>query len=212
MMSNTDPCRRCVILCAGEISPEAMERAAVRQEDLLIAADGGYLHARRFGLRPQLVVGDFDSAPPPPPGSDVETFPVEKDDTDCMLAAREGIARGCREFVILGGTGGRLDHTLANIQTLAWLWQQGARGKLLDREHDILVLGPGRWEFPRHEGYLSLFALGDQTVVSEEGVYYPLERHPLTCSFPLGVSKQITAPRASITVHAGLAICILYYR
>ena len=203
---------RCVILCAGETHPLAVERAGIGPEDFIIAADGGYLHAKRFGLTPRLIVGDFDSAPPPELAGDVEVFPVEKDDTDCMLAARAGIQRGFREFVILGGTGGRLDHTLANIQTLAWLWEKGGRGLLLDKDHDIRVLGAGRWEFPRHQGYLSVFALGDRTVVSEEGVYYPLDHHPLTSTFPLGVSNQITAPLGIVTIHSGLAVCVAWYR
>ncbi len=203
---------RCIILCAGETVPRALERAQIGPGDLIIAADGGYLHAQRFGLTPDLIVGDFDSSPPPPGEGEVETFPVEKDDTDCMLAAREGVSRGCREFVILGGTGGRLDHTLANIQTLAWLWEQGARGVLLDREHDIRVLGEGRWEFPPHDGYLSVFALGNRAVVSEEGMHYPLDHHPLTCTFPLGVSNQITGDKGVLTVHSGLAVCIVYYK
>lgn len=202
---------RCVILCAGETHPRALERAKICPDDFIIAADGGYLHARRFGFTPHLIVGDFDSAPPPQAEGEIETFPAEKDDTDCMLAVREGIRRGCREFIILGGTGGRLDHTLANIQTLAWIWKHGARGVLLDREHDIRVLGEGRWEFPPHKGYLSVLALGDRAVVSETGVYYPLDHHPLECTFPLGVSNRVTADPAILTVHSGLTVCIVYY-
>lgn len=203
---------RCVVICAGELAEQTAVRAAVTSKDFVIAADGGYLHAQRLGIHPQLIVGDFDSAPRPDFDGDIEVYPPIKDDTDCMIAVEAGWQRGYREFIILGGTGGRLDHTMANIQTLCWLVEHDAQGIMMDDNHDIRVLGPGRWEFSRFEGYFSTFALlGGHMTVSEEGMYYPLDHHVMTAGVPLGVSNRITAPTAVFTVHSGMALVILYY-
>ena len=100
--------------------------------DYVIAADGGYLACKRRGIVPDLLLGDFDSMEEPADFPKVLRLPVEKDDTDTFLAAKYALERGCRAFHIYGGTGGRLDHTLANLQLLVWLSRRGARGYLYD--------------------------------------------------------------------------------
>ena len=115
--------KRCFIFAAGTFYGL---REAPRAGDVTIAADAGLHNCRSAGIEPELVIGDFDSMEQPPRGGCV-VAPVEKDDTDTMLAVREGLARGCGEFYLYGGTGGvRLDHTLANLQTLAFLRRHGA--------------------------------------------------------------------------------------
>jgi thiamine pyrophosphokinase len=95
--------------------------------DYVIAADAGYNTLKRLGITADLLVGDFDSLGFRPEHPNIVEHPPEKDDTDMMLAVKEGLRRGSRTFVILGGLGGRLDHTVANIQTLAFLPKQCAR-------------------------------------------------------------------------------------
>ena len=86
---------KCVIFCAGGfdglIEP-------INESDFVIAADGGFVHVQRLGLMPQLILGDFDSLGYTPEGAQV--FPVEKDDTDAMLAVRVGLEKGYREFLL----------------------------------------------------------------------------------------------------------------
>ena len=124
--------KRCFIYAAGTFSGL---RERPREGDLQIAADAGLHLCERLGVRPDVVLGDFDSmdvrqAPP-----DCIRVPVEKDDTDTMLALREGLRRGCDTFYLYGATGGaRLDHTLANLQSLAFLLRHRARGYLYDRD------------------------------------------------------------------------------
>ena len=178
-----------------------------RAGDYIIAADAGYETCRRAGIVPDLLLGDFDSLGRVPDFPHIYQVPVEKDDTDTVLAARVGLEKGCREFHIYGATGGkRLDHTLANLQLLLLLRRQGARGWLYDNgfvytamENETLTVEK-RVEW----GLLSVFCLGaDAHGVDEEGVQYPLKNADLTAGFPLGVSNHILEPEARITVRDG---------
>ena len=118
----------CHIVGAGEMGGA---RISVAPGDFLIAADAGYRAVRAQGWKPDLVVGDFDSLGEEPAGETVVRHPVMKDDTDMMLAVRIGLARGYQEFTLYGALGGRLDHTIANMQVLQHLAGRGARGVLV---------------------------------------------------------------------------------
>ena len=154
-----------------------------------------------------MILGDFDSMEAPTEGPGVIRLPVEKDDTDTMAAVKLGLERGCQEFYIYGGTGGkRLDHTLANLQTLLYLRRRGARGFLYDdafvwtviENESITIEQTVEW------GLLSVFCLGDRAEgVFEQGVQYPLEDAALTAEFPLGVSNHILEPKAQVRVGRG---------
>ena len=109
--------------------------------DVVFAADGGYRHCQAAGLQPDLLLGDFDSLNDLPKGIPIHTFPVEKDDTDAMLAVRRGLELGYREFVLYGSLDGpRLDHTVANFQTLQFLADRGAVGYLVGNRSIVTVV------------------------------------------------------------------------
>lgn len=199
--------KRCFIYAAGSFYGL---REHPRPGDLQIAADAGLLLCRRLGLRPDLVIGDFDSMELTGTPEGCIRVPVEKDDTDSMLAIREGLRRGCTQFHIYGGTGGeRLDHTLANLQALAFLRRRGARGYLYDRNFVYTVLENETITLPRtvEWGLVSLFSLGGRAEgVTLEGLQYPLQDGVLTADFPLGVSNHFAADTARITVKNGLLL------
>lgn len=197
---------KCCIVGARELTATTLARCGDCTHGLIIAADGGYLRCAALGLTPHLILGDFDSAPMPPAHSGLQVFPSHKDDTDCMLAAKEGLARGCTDFTLLGCTGGRLDHTIANIQTLVWLTNHGCRARMVDDYHLLTVLNGGGppLRVENTGGYLSLFALGERcTGVTLTGVDYPLENALLENSFPLGVSNRIVGASCEVTLDAG---------
>jgi thiamine pyrophosphokinase len=177
--------------------------------DLVIAADGGY--AQMGGIRPDLVVGDFDSLGYVPEGETIVRHPAEKDDTDTMLAARIGLDRGYRAFLLLGGVGGRLDHTLANIQTLAFLRESGARAALLGEGETITFLQNESLHFRAGlSGIVSVFSYGREAVgVYERGLAYALNDATLTDTNPLGVSNAFTGNAAEISVREGRLV-VLY--
>ena len=191
----------CVIFCAAEFDKLAMPLAS---DDYVLAADGGLAHVRKLGLPPDGIIGDFDSLGFVPTGAEV--FPVEKDDTDAMLAARKGLELGFRDFLFYGSLDGpRLDHTIANFQTLQFLANHDARGYLVGRDYIITVVKKETIRFEAGaEGILSVFCLGtDAHGVTLEGLYYPLKNGTLTSGFPLGVSNHFTEQAASITVTDG---------
>ena len=114
---------RCVILSAGPVEDSERLRPLLKKDDWIIAADGGGRLAAALGVKPAGLVADFDSSAPPDTGGDTEIvrLPMEKDWTDTQAAAMLALDRGYRDFLLLGCTGGRLDHTLANIAVLLYL-------------------------------------------------------------------------------------------
>ena len=178
--------------------------------DLILAADGGYRHCCTVGLQPHLLLGDFDSLDVPPP-QDIprQVFPPEKDDTDTMLAVKLGLERGFLRFHLYGGTGGRLDHTLANLQTLAYLARAGARGDLHDEGFVFTAIqGPDSLQLPpQADGLFSVFCLGaDAKGVSIQGGKYEAQDVTLTAAFPRGVSNQFQGKPVVVSVTSG---CLL---
>lgn len=201
--------RTCVIFCAAGFDSLA---ETIGNEDLVIAADGGWKHTQRLGIKPDILLGDFDSLGFAPEGAEV--FPVEKDDTDAMLALRRGLERGCCRFVIYGGLDGRrLDHTLANFQALQYLADRDAVGYLVGSGYLVTVVKNGSLSFPKEaKGILSVFCLGpDAEGVTLSGLKYPLENGALTSGFPLGVSNHFIGEKSSISVKNG-SLLVLWDR
>lgn len=176
--------------------------------DFVIAADGGYQAAKELGITPDLLVGDFDSLNYVPDGIPIERHPVMKDDTDTLLAVRLGLSRGYRNFVLIGTIGGRLDHTIANLQTLLFLVEHGAKG---------ILYGDGTAVTTVHcetvhltgEGIVSVFCFGGPAGgVTETGLKYGLDRATVTSSFPIGVSNEFTDVPAAITAEEGTLLVL----
>ena len=199
---------RCIIFCAGEFDGFLL---SAEENDYIIAADGGLAHASRLGLTPNEIIGDFDSLGYAPEGAAV--FPVEKDDTDAMLAIRRGLSLGYKEFILYGSLDGpRLDHTLANLQALSFLASQGAVGYLVGNRNIATTINNETVCFPETaEGILSLFCLGADARVTIKGLKYELEDGTLTSAFPLGVSNHFTGKQAQITA-VGADALVIYDR
>ena len=193
--------KTCIIFCAGGFE-KLIE--PVRDGDFLMAADGGLVHLQRLGLSPDGILGDFDSLGYVP--EDAKVFPVEKDDTDAMLAVRQGLQLGYRRFVIYGGLDGpRLDHTVANFQTLQFLADHGAQGYLAGNTYMATVIKNESVRFSETaQGIFSVFCMGaDATGVTIRGAQYDLENGTLSAGFPLGVSNHFVGKSAQISVTDG---------
>ena len=204
--------KRAVSLSAVPVGPEMA--AYLQPGDFIVACDAGYRNAAALGVCPDLIVGDFDSAPQPRTEGDTIVLPHVKDDTDTQYAARWLAEHGFEEVVMLGALGGpRVEHMLANLSTGLFLSLHGVRTILADSRSEMHYLLPGRpLELPRRDWmYLSLFALGAPlTGVFERGVYYPLENATLTeLDYPLGTSNEFTEPVARLQCSGGHGLVVL---
>jgi thiamine pyrophosphokinase len=192
----------CYIIAAGTVEPLTLDPS---DNDFIIAADAGYLHLAALSAVADLVVGDFDSMTQKPNHPNLIVHPTVKDETDTILAIDEGLSRGYRRFVILGGLGGRLDHTLANIQALAYIASKGGRGYLLGDGTAVTVIRNGQLSFGGgRKGLISVFCCGDTAQgVTLKGLKYELKNAVLHHTMPLGVSNEFTGAASDITVSAG---------
>ena len=199
--------KSCTVFCAGEFDSPV---CPIAPDELIIAADGGLTHLENLGRTPTVILGDFDSLGYTPEGAQV--FPVEKDDTDSMLALRHGLNKGCDRFILYGALDGpRHDHTVANYQALAFLASQGAIGYLVGKDVIVTAIKNSRLLFPPlDDGIFSAFCLGAAAhAVTLEGLQYPLVNGTLSSDFPLGVSNRFIGKAASVAVGDGTLL--LFY-
>ncbi len=194
----------CYVVGAGDFNRAAFKP---KNGNFIIAADGGCKTLSEAGFKPDLCVGDFDSLGfVPSEGEVISVDPVEKDDTDVMLALRCGLSRGFKKFRIFGGTGGsRADHTIANIQSLSFLASNGAEGVLVGMCEAATVIKNGSVRLSgRRDAFLSVFSLDRVSRgVTEKGLKYSITDGELRNDFPLGVSNRFTDETAEISVKDG---------
>ena len=194
----------CYVVGAMSLTPDL--RPYPVQGDYVIAADRGFDSLMAYGVRPDLAVGDFDSLGHRPNHPNVIQLPTEKDDTDMVYALRKGTELGYHRFILLGGVGGRLEHTLGNLQLLDWLASQGGQGFLVGEKTAATCIRDGkRVTFPASmSGSLSVLCnSGTAEGVELTGLKYPLDRHTLTSRFPLGLSNQFLGQEAEVSVETG---------
>lgn len=202
--------RICYLVGAGEVSflPE------IKDGDLLIAVDGGLLACLAQGKTPHLLVGDLDSLTDVPPKEiPLVRFPVKKDETDTYLAYLEGAKRGYTHFEIFGGLGGRADHTIANLQLLYRIAEEGRRAALVGTDSKMLAFSDVSVTLKTKPGQsLGVFALSPTCEgVSIAGTAYTLDNGTLKNDFPLGVSNTALGESVTVSVKRGALLCVLSY-
>lgn len=146
--------KRCVIIGAAPQQDIAYMRDCIQEGDFLICADlAGICMPNSWGWTPHICMGDFDSSFVPQgfTGKIFQTSPI-KDDTDLLMCIKKGLAMGFQSFLLLGVLGGRLDHTLANVQLLRYLKRHGVQGKIMD-EKSILFLIENESVHIENKGY-----------------------------------------------------------
>jgi len=182
----------------------------LRSNDYIIAADGGLRYLEQAQITADLVIGDFDTLGGVPNHPKVITLSSEKDDTDTLAAVKEGMKMGYDTFCFHACTGGRIEHTLANIQTLAYLAQYGKRGFLFDKDSILTAITNNTVAFPPHDkGFVSVFALSDQaTGVCLKRLKYELHEAIVTSSFPIGVSNEFIGKSSTVTVGNGTLMIV----
>lgn len=198
---------RCIIFSAASFS----DAPSIMDDDYVICADGGYLRAAELGVIPDVILGDFDSAPfPKDAACEVIVTPSEKDDTDTMLAVRLAIERGYDYIMLYGGLGGRLDHTVANLQAAVFAKENGASLTLVGDKNTAFIIENETVRLPKKDGYLSVFSYSNEcSGVTESGVKYPLNNATLKSGMPIGVSNEILADFCEISVEKGKLLIII---
>ncbi len=199
---------RCVIITGGDEEPIGGVSGA-----FVIGCDKGCLYAQKQGIVPDLCVGDFDSyGGPLPEGVKTVRLPAEKDDTDTVYAVKYALGRGFKKITVRCAFGGRLDHTLANLETLVYAAEAGAVAEATGNGEYAVAFGPAAGEVtvPRREGYsLSVFAgCGEASGVTIKGTKYEMDSGTLTGSFPLGASNEWAADEAAVSVASGTLLII----
>ncbi len=201
----------CYIFCAGDLYTDSVK---IPEDCLVIAADGGIYHTNKLNIKPDIILGDFDSSEFKDTDTPRIIYPTEKDYTDSFIAVQHGFDLGIRNFRIYGALGGkRLEHTLANIQMLRYFCEKGC---------DITLSGDGqivkafssqytpKLTFDKsYKGYISIFAASESVEgLTVKGLKYELENSTLTNSFPLGISNEFTGKTAEITFKTGTLILV----
>ena len=194
------------IYTGGNIFPENITEHP-KGDDLIIAADGGFLNAKRLGVTPNILLGDFDSIKEKdiPESVQLLRVPAEKDFTDTQLAVDTALKNGANEIVIVGGLDGRLDHTLSNLGILEDLSAKRVFAVILDGKNRIRYINATSTLVARSGyRYLSLLCLSDKAKgVSVEGCKYPLKNATLERKFQYAVSNEIEGNCALISVRKG---------
>ena len=202
--------KRCVIVGGADISNYDLIRRVLRDDDHFIYCDSGLRHMHELKRRPDLIVGDFDSHENP--HMDIETIvlPHIKDDTDTVYAAKEAVKRGFDDFLLIGVTGLRLDHTLGNLYILLYLDSIGKKACIRDDYSEMEIISSGTATVSCDYSYFSLLNIsGCARGINVTGALYPLSDAEITCEYQYGVSNEVLpGQEAVITVGQGRLLLI----
>ncbi len=207
----------CCVFGAGEYPRKVV---LPKKYDIIIASDGGYRKVRELGLTADFTVGDFDSLGYIPKGENITLLPREKDVTDMDAAVNAGLSHGCDTFCMYGALGGRLDHSIANIQLCARLSDMGVRGILFGQDCAVFTIIGGKNNCKKlssvnfsenFSGIISVFPVGGKVLgVCERGLKYTVEEKDLGAFDSLGISNEFTGKRASISCSHGTLAVVLF--
>lgn len=200
--------KRCIIIAGSPI----FYKIDIKETDFIIACDRGYNHAINNNILPHLVVGDFDSIR----GNINEDIPIlkvkaEKDDTDTMLGVKYALEHEIKNIILLGATGGRIDHQLANFSTAGYIANHGAVCTIIDNDNILYAFKDSEIRVKRKEKFsLSVFSYTDKCYgVTLDGLKYKLNNATIKNTFPVGVSNEFLNETATIKVKSGILFVVL---
>lgn len=193
------------------LNTEIRKIADIDNYDYIICADTAYIKCKKENITPNLIIGDFDH------GiidcdlglyNNVIKVPSEKNDTDTMLCVKKMIELNIKNITIIGGIGGRCDHTYANIQTIAYCLKNGFKCTIKDDKNEMFMLGCGNHLIETDKKYISFFSYSESSVISIRNAKYSVENHELTYYFPLGVSNEKTDKPIIAEISKGIILTI----
>lgn len=195
---------RCIIICASPYNQPEFIKNKIKPNDYIICADGGFDTALKAGISPHLIIGDFDSTKLSFGNNYKKVLlPTEKDDTDSVYCVKYAIKQGYRDFLILGATGGRIDHMYANFSILKHLCKQNCKGVVKDEFTDIYYTET-ILTLSEKEKTVSIIPFGcEEAVVTLDGFKYSAKKLNMQSDFPIGISNITTEKTSKITIHSG---------
>ena len=207
--------KRCVIVGGAGIKEYGRVQAALRPDDVFVFCDCGLKHMDALGVKPDLIVGDFDSHENPRMDAETIVLPREKDDTDTVFATREMMKRGFDDFLLIGVIGARLDHTLANVSILLMLDTAGKQAKAIDDFGELEIVSAadgrqGRAAIDDSYPYFSLLNItGEAEGITIRNAKFPLEDGRIDCDYQYAVSNEVLPGQtAEITITKGRVLLI----
>jgi len=199
---------RAVIISGGKVSDYVYIKSFVKTDDLVICADSGYEHAKKMGISPDIILGDFDSLSDIPTDIKVLRYPPEKDLTDTEIAVEYAFDNGCKEFLFLGATGGRLDHELTNIFLMKQISKRSGAATIIDELNKIRLV-TDRLTITEPAGtFISLVPLTDCKGVTTFNLKFPLNDADLYVGKGLGVSNEMMDDQAEVIIKEGFLLVI----
>jgi len=201
---------RCVIIGGAGIHNYEQIRGRLRENDFAVYCDCGLRHAERLGLRPSLIVGDFDSHPRPDTEVETIVLPREKDDTDSVFAVKEALRRGYEDFLLIGMIGERFDHSFGNVSLLLFLDSLGKKAKILDDYSEMEIVSRQTAEMDESCAYFSLLNIsGTARDITIRGAKYPLSGGEITSEYQYGISNEVLPGQtASVSVGEGRLLLV----
>ena len=205
---------RCVIVGGAGIGDYDYIRGKLKADDFVILCDSGLKHLEKLQVQPGLIVGDFDSSEQP--DTDIETIvlPREKYDTDTVFAAKEAVRRGFDDFLLIGVTGARFDHTFGNVSLLLWLDSIGKKAKIADDYSEMEIVSRKTAEIEDTYAFFSLLNIsGTAQDITIRGSKYPLEGAEISSEYQYGISNEvIPGGKAAVSVGNGRLLLVKVFR
>jgi thiamine pyrophosphokinase len=185
-------------------------RESLRGDDWFVYCDGGLKHVQELGREPNLIVGDFDSHEQPETDTETIVLPCEKDDTDTVYAVKEAVRRGFRDFLLIGVTGERFDHTFGNISLLLYLDSQGIPACILDDYSEMRIVSRETAEVKEDCSWFSLLNIsGTAKGITIRGAKYPLTDGEITSEYQYGISNEVLpGETARVSVREGRLLLV----
>lgn len=203
--------KRCVVIGGAEL--DFTLENMIKDTDFVICADRGWQTAEAHGIKPDMIVGDFDSSPlPDKTAADVTVLPVVKDDTDTYHIAKYIVENGYTDVLMAAVLGGkRMEHTIANLQTLLYFASNRINATAMDSRCTVMVIKNGHIQLPDMPNkFFSLFSMGDSAKgVTVRGAKYPLDNYDITNFYPIGISNEFIGETVDITVQEGSLLLII---
>ncbi len=205
--------KRCIIIAGAEIKNYERLRCKAGEDDFAIYCDSGLRHLEKLEIKPNLIIGDFDSHEKPETAVETIVLPRAKDDTDTLFGVKEAVKRGFTDFLILGAVGQRLDHTLGNISALFLLDSLKLKGRIIDDYSEIEVVSTQKAFIGDSFSYFSLLSMdGKATGVNVKNAKFPLENAEIGSDDPYGISNEVlSGMTAEVSVKHGRLLLIKMY-